>query len=226
MNHRVNFFVKCAVEWGHHNKDFNIRYEGGKKANKKKVHYSTQFFPKGHKFHRPLQGYAGSKLQTLMSDLSWLDELLTSPTTRVHVHSQPVFLRMPQTHSKLKYAKEGMEQLRWLLRVINKTNPTEDERKAFKQRALDHGHFMRLHFPEYLFKPYDHWLICHMWEFLQFYRSTGRLSSIVAEAANAVWKYISTRHESGRGSDHSKSNLDKVQNMTDMEVLSSVNYHF
>ena len=66
------------------------------------------------------------------------------------------------------------------------------------------------HFPEYELKPYEHFLVCHMWEQMEHYGGVGRLSEIVCEASNAVFKNQHQSHESHRATTHSNTALVNV----------------
>ena len=72
------------------------------------------------------------------------------------------------------------------------------------------GKYLLDTFPTYELIPYEHWLYCHLWEFMVFWNGVGRFSSVVVEAANKKWKRIAMRHEQGNGKRKAESAFNKV----------------
>jgi hypothetical protein len=183
VGHRFDLVGNLAKEWGVENlenipKDMNAYLE--------------------KRYKRPLLGFSEPRLWQMLTEYrTWVAQMLTKTNHNVFVNMQP----QPTVvqHPRLELFLESMDQLQWLLQVLFSTQPTQQEIADFGDRALEHGHFMRAHFPEYTFKPYDHWIICHAWEGMEYFGGLGHLSSIVCESANAEWKYTCLHHEPGTG---------------------------
>lgn len=225
VNHFTEFFVELASNWttgkGH------IRV-GGRPVDKGKLPLSGNAFFTTKSFFRPVLGYTGAKLN-LMSTSSdeWLDELLTSDTATCRfgademvsfpAHAHPSAIGGKVHHPKLLAAKGVMTMLNILLETINNVNPSAEDVGAFRERAIAWGEYVLEHFPEYQLKPYEHFLCCHMWEQMEHFGGVGRLSEIVCEASNAVFKNQHQRHEKHGSTRRSESALVNVTASTNPE---------
>jgi hypothetical protein len=205
LNHRVEFVVSLAHEWGWH----------GEKLRKDKLPMDMNHVVSA-KYKRPLLGIAGQKLWTMLEDAEvWVRELC-DPVPDVFAAVGPTVLvaNRPLQCPRMAELLESFVQVKWLLKCAFSIDPSPEDVAQFGDRALAHGHYMQEHFPDYKFKPYDHWLICHAWQSMEYFGGIGRLSSIVCEAANAEWKYHAANHQSGKGL-KSYSAFVSVHSLTD-----------
>jgi len=193
-----------------------------------KMHMFNAFW--SEEFSRPVLGFSGPKLDRMiaMSD-DWLDELFTSRWCTVQCCGADVSTIPVASHGgmsdgevgavfaspRLGPAKQVMRGLARLLGWMNETNPTVETVGAFGAQALAWGHLLQEHFPEYEFKPYEHFLTCHVWEQMEYYGGVGRLSEIVCEASNAVQKDQMRNHRSGAALTHSQTAYENVTASTD-----------
>jgi hypothetical protein len=102
-------------------------------------------------------------------------------------------------HEFYEEFKTSTFMLAEILKVLMKLEPTPSEVSGFRGKAEAYGAYMQEHFPSYSFFNYEHHVICHCWQYLEKFGSLGDVSSIVCEAANALWKEMLLHHSKRSG---------------------------
>ena len=141
------------------------------------------------RYKRPMMGYAGDGIWVMLEERDkWVRMLLEIKNNVGNViHSDA---RVDAVIAQLALDHE-------LLKQVFALEPTHQEVSTFGARALAMAQNLVHNFPDYKFAPYDHWLVEHMWEFMEYWGGVGKLSSIICEAANALWKSIEDGHVAG-----------------------------
>ena len=226
IEHFTEFFVRMGANWWvgkDHVRVLNKQFKAVKvDLSKLPLSGNALMSPK---YSRPVLGYTGGKLETMAREHdTWLEELLTSDTFTIffagEVCTFPARLHPSAVGGKIQHpkyaaAKGVMKMLYMLLGWVNDVNPTAEVVGGFRKNAVAWGQYVVKQFPEYGLKPYEHFLVCHMWEQMEHFGGVGRLSEIVCEASNAVFKNQHQRHQSGGSTTHSGSALVNVVATTD-----------
>ena len=202
VNHMITYFIILAHTWGGGVWPNRTLMRRGRdrvvddEIIKGKVYLTpNHIFPA--RYSRPMMGYAGTKLWTMMRERDdWLPMLFVRRETFiVYVARERHEVTLEWRHPKLDAMKEQLGRHAELMRQIFELRPSDAEIAGFGDLALAAGRHLLEHFDDYILSPYQHWLYCHMWEFMEHHRGVGKLSSIVAEAANAMWKDIAVNHD-------------------------------
>ena len=182
VNHRVEFIFKVANEFQtqHGNPLLVARRDGkGTRIDGNRLLAA--------RYKRPMMGYAGQDIWKMLREREiWLKQLL-----QIQVDGELI------SHAKLDALIRQLDLLEQRLKAVFEKQPEPDVIRTFAEDALALGKHLVDNFPEYKFAPYDHWLVEHMWEFMEYWGGVGKLSSIVCEAANALWKEIEDNHVAG-----------------------------
>ena len=102
-------------------------------------------------------------------------------------------------HEHFEAFKISTQMLSGLLKILMKLEPTPLEVSTFREKAEAYGAYMLANFEGYTFFNYEHHLICHCWQYLEKFGLLGDVSSIVCEAANALWKSMLLHHTKRSG---------------------------
>jgi hypothetical protein len=158
---------------------------------------ACKVLPEGLK--RPMLGYSGQKLWKMLEKPDeWVPAVLgTVPQDIIYCGGKRYTQGTQVVHPRQEEYIQSIKDLHYLLKIAFKVKPTEEEIWTYGEKAEAHGRYMRAHFPEYTFKNYDHFLVCHLGEQMEYFGGIGALSSIVCEAANAEWKDIIVNHSRG-----------------------------
>ena len=187
-------------------------------------HYKTdsdQFF-QNTKVVRPLMSWNGNDMWKMTDNLFWVDLIYTSKQKciGIYLEGDKVYVASPQVHEKREAAMENLKQLRHLLKVLFKVEPSKEEIAEFGDRPIEWGTHLLKNWPNYKLKPYDHFIICHAWEWVEKYGGLGKLSSIICEASNADLKDTLLNHESGVPGNKSAAGLARMQDKSELQVSS------
>ena len=216
LNHFCNYlFIKCHIWSGETWPNRTLMRK--RKDGEKEYLSPNEFLPP--RYTRPMMGYAGMKPWTMMREAeTWLEYLFVRRETfTVFVGQQPYKVTLEWRHEQFEAMVQQFRYMHELMRLIFELRPSDREIGSFGDYAVEAGQHLLDKFEDYEMSPYEHWLHCHMWHFMEYHRGVGKLSSIVAEAANALWKDIAVNHDASH-EQKSESALIRMAAITNPNV--------